>query len=375
MARAERITGAGRRLWQWSRDSGTQPRLLLAAKAAVAAVIAWTLAKYAPGVAAEYPYYAPLGAIVAMRTTVFAGIRAGVQTLVGITLGILIAGFTMLVDAPGVVAVALVVGLGVLVSGFRILGEGYSWVPMAALFVLLIGGGNAEGYSFAYVVQMAIGIAIGLAVNFAIVPPLHFWDAERRIDQVNAVLAQHLDDLADVLDQGEPDTAAWDRQQGRLDKAIADVRDRVSVAQESRRMNPRSALRGSRARLATDGARFRALERAAWYTTDLTELVARSGPVADNIGRPDPTFAEPMAGALRQVACVVRGDCPEDEGDEAIARLEEALDASRSNPSHVTVTASAIVALRGILESEKRATEDVDTKTGPFGRSTGGHAH
>ncbi len=170
MARAERITGAGRRVWQWSRDSGTQPRLLLAAKAALAATIAWTLAKYAPGVAADYPYYAPLGAIVAMRTTVFAGLRAGLQTLVGITLGILIAGFTMLIGDPGVIAVALAVGLGVLVSGFRILGEGYSWVPMAALFVLLVGGANAEGYSFAYVVQMAIGVGIGLAVNLTVVP-------------------------------------------------------------------------------------------------------------------------------------------------------------------------------------------------------------
>jgi len=367
MARAERITGAGRRLWQWSRDSGTQPRLLLAAKAALAATIAWTLAKHAPGVAADYPYYAPLGAIVAMRTTVFAGVRAGLQTLVGITLGILIAGFTMLIGDPGVVAVALAVGLGVLVSGFRVLGEGYSWVPMAALFVLLVGGGNAEGYSFAYVVQMGIGIGIGLLVNSLIVPPLHFWDAERRIDQVNAVLAEHLDDLAAVLDQGEPDTRAWDRQQSRLDAAIEDVRERVSVAQESRRWNPRGVLRGSRARLATDGARFRALERAAWYTTDLTELVARSGPVADNIGRPDPSFAEPLAAALRQVACVVRGDCAEDAGDEALATLERALDASRENPSSVAVTASAIVALRGILESEKRATQDVDTKTGPFG--------
>ncbi|WP_144411391.1 FUSC family protein [Curtobacterium sp. MR_MD2014] len=368
MARAERITGAGRRLWRWSRDSGTQPRLLLAGKAALAATIAWTLAKYAPGVAAEYPYYAPLGAIVAMRTTVFAGIRAGVQTLVGITLGILIAGFTMLIGDPGVIAVALVVGLGVLVSGFRILGEGYSWVPMAALFVLLIGGGNAEGYSFAYVVQMAIGIGIGLAVNFAVVPPLHFWDAERRIDQVNAVLAQQLDDLADVLDEGEPDTGAWDRQQERLDKAIAEVRDRVSTAQEARRMNPRSVLRGPRARLQTDGARFRALERVAWYTTDLTELVARSGPVAENIGRPDPAFAGPFAAALRKVACVVRGDCEEDGADESIADLERAIDASDADPSQVTVTSSAIVALRGVLESEKRATADVDTETGPSGR-------
>lgn len=365
MARADRITGAGRRVWRWSRDSGTQPRLLLAVKAAAAAAIAWFLAQHVPGVAGEYPYYAPLGAVVAMRTTVFAGIRAGVQTLVGIVLGVLIAGVTMLVGDPGIIAVALAVGLGVLVSGFRVLGEGHSWVPMVALFVLLLGGHNAEGYSFGYVTQMAVGIVIGLLVNFVVFPPLHFWDAERRIDEVNRVLAQHLDELADVLADGEPDTAAWDRQQERLDRAIADVRDRVAVAQESRRLNPRGALRGSRARLSTDGARFRALERAAWYTTDLTELVARSGPVADSVGRPDPTFAEPLAAALRQVACVVRGDCAEGEGDRALADLERALDASRADPSHVAVTASAIVALRGVLESERRATADVDTETGP----------
>ncbi len=67
------------------------------------------------------------------------------------------------------------------------------------------------------------------------------------------------------------------------------------------------------------------------------------------------------------MACVVRGDCPAHEGDEAVAGLEAALDASRSNPSRVTVTASAVVALRGLIESEKRATRGIDTETGPSG--------
>jgi hypothetical protein len=182
---------------------------------------------------------------------------------------------------------------------------------------------------------------------------------------VNAVLAAHLEGLADVLESGKRDEDAWNRQQDKLDRAIADVRARVSVAHESRKINPRGALRGSRARLQQDGARFRALERVAWYTTDLTELVARSGPVSSNLGRPDPAFTEPLAAAIRQLACVIRGDCPEDEGDEAIERLEQALDASRENPSHVAVTASALVALRGIVESERRATDNLDTRTGP----------
>ncbi|MCA5923862.1 FUSC family protein [Curtobacterium oceanosedimentum] len=369
----QHVAGLGTRLWRWSRTSGTQPRLLHAAKAATAAVIAWYVAQYMPGVAAEYPYYAPLGAVVAMQATVFAGIRSGVQTLIGIALGILIAGFTMWVGDPGFLAIALAVGVGVLVGGFRVLGEGSSWVSTAALFVLLVGGAHAEGYSFGYLVQMAVGVVVGLLVNFLVFPPLHFWDAEHRIDAVNGVLADHLQGLASVLEEGKRDEKAWDHQQDRLDQAIADVRSRVAIAHESRRLNPRGALRGSRARLQKDGARFRALERVAWYTTDLTELVARSGPVSEGLGRPDPAFASPIATALRQIAATIRGESPEEEADAAIADLEQALDASRENPSHVAVTAAALVALQGIVESERRATDDLDTRTGPsaFGRPRG----
>ncbi|WIB13686.1 hypothetical protein [Curtobacterium sp. MCPF17_052] len=198
----QHIAGVGTRVWRWSRSSGTQPRLLHAGKAAAAAALAWTVARHVPGVASDYPYYAPLGAVVAMQTTVFAGLRSGVQTLVGIALGIAVAAFTMWVGDPGVLAVALAVGVGVLVGGFRILGEGSSWVSTAALFVLLVGGAHAEGYSLGYLVQMAVGVVVGLLVNFLVFPPLRFWDAERRIDQVNSVLAEHLDGLADVLEQG-----------------------------------------------------------------------------------------------------------------------------------------------------------------------------
>ncbi|OIH95337.1 aromatic acid exporter family protein [Curtobacterium sp. MCBA15_001] len=370
----DHVAGVGTRVWRWSRTSGTQPRLLHAAKAAGAAALAWFVARHVPGVASEYPYYAPLGAVIAMQTTVWAGLRSGIQTLIGIALGIGVAGFTMWIGDPGILAVALAVGIGVLVGGFRVLGEGSSWVSTAALFVLLVGGAHAEGYSLGYLVQMAVGVVVGLLVNFLVFPPLHFWDAEHRIDAVNEVLADHLDGLAAVMREGKRDVAAWDRQQDRLDRAIADVRSRVSIAHESRKVNPRGALRGSRLRLEQDGARFRALERVAWYTTDLTELVARSGPVSEEVGRPSPEFAEPLAKALDQIACVIRGECPEEAADLAIAEVERALDASRENPSHVAVTSAALVSLRGVVESERRATADIDTKTGPFGSARAGRA-
>lgn len=352
------VERTGRQVWRWSRTSGTQPRLLLAAKAAGAAAIAWFLARHVPGVAADYPYYAPLGAVMAMQSTVFAGIRSSIQTLAGIAIGVLVAGLTMWLGDPGIVAVAVAVGIGVIISGFRILGEGASWAPTAAVLVLLVGGSHAEGYSFGYIVQTAVGIVVGLVVNFAVFPPLHFWDAERRITEVNGVLAAHLDGLARTLRAPDDESAeAWDANQRALDRAVADVRERVRVAEESLRANPRGALRGSRQRLRADGARFRALERATWYTTDLTEIVARSGPVSDQLGRPDPAFAGRLAAVVETVACVVRGECDEAEAEESVRALESGLDAADDpRPSRVSLTSASLVALRGIIESERRAT-------------------
>ena len=65
------------------------------------------------------------------------------------------------------------------------------WGPLPWPFVLLVGGAHAEGYSLGYLVQMAVGVVVGLLVNFLVFPPLHFWDAEHRIDAVNEVLADH----------------------------------------------------------------------------------------------------------------------------------------------------------------------------------------
>ena len=47
----------------------THSRVLLAAKTALAVGIAWLIAPLVPGVADDYPYYAPLGALVSMTPT------------------------------------------------------------------------------------------------------------------------------------------------------------------------------------------------------------------------------------------------------------------------------------------------------------------
>jgi hypothetical protein len=51
------------------------PRLQLAAKAGLAAGLAFLIAPMMPGAAAQYPYYAPLGALVAMYENVAGSMR------------------------------------------------------------------------------------------------------------------------------------------------------------------------------------------------------------------------------------------------------------------------------------------------------------
>jgi hypothetical protein len=56
---------------------------------------------------------------------------------------------------------------------------------------------------------MGVGVIVGLVVKFAVLPPLHFWDAEHRIRSVTALFAEHLGALADVLDI-DPDQRTQD---------------------------------------------------------------------------------------------------------------------------------------------------------------------
>ncbi len=67
-------------------------------KAAVAAGLAWVLVLPLGGVADAYPYYAPLGAVIAVSSTVAGSLRSSLQAVVSIAIGAAI--------AVGVVALA-----------------------------------------------------------------------------------------------------------------------------------------------------------------------------------------------------------------------------------------------------------------------------
>lgn len=194
-----------------------------------------------PGVVDEYPYYAPLGALVSMYPTFMGSVRSGLQTLVGLLFGIMLATGVLLLGSPNILSISVSVGLGVLLAGLPRLGDGREYVPVATLLVLIIGGQNAETFSVGYGVQMALGVVVGLAVNVTIFPPLTLDAAREEISRGRNALRTQLRDAAKALvEEWPPEHEDWASRQHDLDVVMGEIRRAVDAAGESHRANPRA---------------------------------------------------------------------------------------------------------------------------------------
>jgi uncharacterized membrane protein YgaE (UPF0421/DUF939 family) len=248
-------------------------RLQLAAKAALAAGLAFLIAPLMPGAAANYPYYAPLGALVAMYHNVAGSVRQGFQALAGLTVGIGLAVILVNVADPSPLTVAIFMGIGVLLGGLPGIGSGSDWIPTAALLVLLVGGSNADDFSFGYLVQMGAGVAVGIAVNFLVFPPLHLKAAAASLDDLRLALGRQLTDMGAALkEEWPPEHEEWSRRSDELASAARTVRHLVKEADASRRANPRRKLHPRD--IDRDYRNLRELERVTFHIQDMTDVLS-----------------------------------------------------------------------------------------------------
>lgn len=339
------------------RDILQVPRVLLAAKAALAAGLAWGLAPLLPFVSAEYAYYAPLGALISMYPTVARSARSGAEAVLGLGLGIVvgIAGFALLLaGVPGVAAVAAVAAAGVLASGIRVLGAGREWVPIAALFVLVFGGADLEEYSLGYLVHVAFGVLVGLAVNALILPPLYLRRAGRRLSTLRDRLADLLREVAAMVDEGGAPSADLDRRLDELGATLAAVRDDVREAGESRRGN----LRGRRRRAAADenDDRMRALDRTAFFVRDLVDLLA-AAPERWSAGDGQRELAAAIRSSAELVATPIaaaEGPARLENAEASISAFSAAIDERADGPASAVADDLALsVTLRRIVDAAR----------------------
>jgi uncharacterized membrane protein YgaE (UPF0421/DUF939 family) len=300
--------------------------VLLAAKTALACGLAWYLAPWVPFAENDYSYYAPLGALVSMYPTLMSSLRTGVQTLAGVAVGVcigIVGVGAVSTGTPPIVALVGVVGMGILAGVVRPLGAGRDWVPMAAIFMLLIGGTNADEFSVSYLATLAFGVAVGLCVNLAIVPPLYLRHAERRISQLRDTAARCLHDIADLVSDRESG-GDIDRMMTVLRETATAVAADVHDAEESARGNPRSGRHGAERR--SNDRRQRALERSVFSIRDLADALF-SDDDGDRRSTAVPQAAQaPLAKAIHACGDLTGSSIGEDRAPALLAEADRALD-------------------------------------------------
>ena len=325
-------------------------RLLRALKTALAVGIAWFFAQYMPGTTDDYPYYAPLGALISMYPTLMSSLRNSLQTLAGLALGILLATVVIIIGEPNVLTISIAIGVGVLIAGARWLGSGGNYTAIAALFVLIVGGRDAGEYSFAYLAQMSMGIAVGLAVNLLIFPPLTFRAAGRQLSRFRTTLATQLDDIGEALTENwPPEHEDWSTRSEMLADTGREVREAVRDADDSRKGNPRARIH--RRDVNADYDDLSALETATFHVRDATEVLA--GAVWGEKSFTVELAAElrpPLSDAMHAVAAVLTewesgsGDTAKfDAADAALRSLVSRLDERRDVGAVSLGPASAVM--------------------------------
>ena len=335
MAIPEKTAGSPpSRLRRWTRTAGSAvaaavlwPRLQLALKAGLAAGVAFAIAPFMPGSAADYPYYAPLGALVAMYENVAGSMRQGVQTLVGLAIGVGLAFMLFSLGSPSPWTVAVVMGLGVILAGLPKIGSGRDWIPTAALLVLLVGGHNPDTFSFGYLFQMGVGVTVGIVVNLLVFPPLHFRAAELSIAELRQALAQQLWDMGKALKESwPPEHVDWSRRSEALAAHARSVRLAVEKADASRQANPRRHLHPRDLNL--DYRNLRDLERLTFHVQDVTQVLSDVIWAEDTPFVVPDEYAVPLGDAMASVGDVLRA--LEEEQPERQTELAAAADAAIS---------------------------------------------
>ena len=280
-------------------------RWIVAAKTAVAASIALGIAYLIPGPGSEYPYYAPLGAVAVMSSTVAGTVRDSIQTIAAIAIGAAIA-TTALVMFPdqGLWVVPVVVGLGVLAAGWFVLGGAGSWAPTSALFILIAGHGDPADYVAGYLGLTALGATIATVLNL-VVPPSPLASFGGVALQARGELADQLDELADALSgEDAPSASQWLTRTRSLGPVLFSVRQAAQATTEARRGNFRARRHSAQADYQFAAARE--LEQLTFLVLDLSSLITEGERLDKRVLALGPRLRPVVAQSLTGLARVLR---------------------------------------------------------------------
>ncbi|MCH1881448.1 hypothetical protein [Agrococcus sp. ARC_14] len=328
-------------------------RVAIAVRTALAAMLAWLIGNQMGGELPNYAYAAPLGAFVAVGTTVFTIGRTALQQVIGMTGGAALGLLTIALEWNGILEIGLIGVVAVLLQGVPRFSQGASVVPVVAVLVILFGGANPDGYAIGYVGQFALGMGVGVAVNALVLPALYDRETRREIRAAVADLAARVDVLAETM-RGDwpPEREDWAGWGPELQAEVDRLDHQVVEAREARRFNVR--MLWHRHDLDVDERAMTALRAVVHRMEDVLSAVASTAwerPVGISIEHDERQLAADAMGALaaHMHAWHARGDAPAASaasGEAIDALYRRVIDADEPQSG----LASVVFALRAIRE-------------------------
>ena len=315
------------------------PDLTLAPKAALAAMLAWLVIQPFGGFVQEYPYYAPLGALAVVSSSVVTSVRSSVEVVVAILLGAALALSAQALPLPEPLPLGLAVVVASVIAAWGLAGSMGSWVPLAALFVLVAGAGDRLEYTAAYAGLTALGAVVGVLVN-VVLPPLPLTPAAIAQDELRDQLADVLDRLATALEQELLDEEHWEELRSSLGESAREAEGLIAQAREAGRANWKAA-RWSDATAHHD-RRAQALARLTGCVDEVIALVADQHTEIRNDDAHAADLRAATAAALRCAAALLRGDADPETARDTVATLRSRVVQAQARTGDHHFAAAAI---------------------------------
>jgi uncharacterized membrane protein YgaE (UPF0421/DUF939 family) len=255
----------------------TRDQVLLAAKTAIAAGLAWVAALAADP--HSRPYFAPLAVLLVVQPTVYDSLSRAFQRVAGVVVGVAAALAVSRVLLPSAWSIGIIIFVGLIAGWTARLGpQGVVQIPVSALLVFLVGQ-TTPGYAGERIVDTLIGAGVAV-IAVLLTPPAPALDAVMSqalapLGRCTEVLRAISTGIASMWTPAQADS--W-RQDAitLIDSTIATARRQHEVLQLSTRWNARA--RRQRAALGQADEALRSGERIATYTRSMARaLVDGSG--------------------------------------------------------------------------------------------------
>ncbi|MEV3988724.1 aromatic acid exporter family protein [Streptomyces sp. NPDC049837] len=304
-------------------------------KAAGAAILAWAVAGW--WWQAPLALMAPWTAVALVQSTVYRSVRTGVQQVVLIATGTVLAAAAAGLTGNTMAAMAVVLPVTALLGNYSRFEDQGVYASTTALFVLVYG--SFSGFDIVHrLLETLLGAVIGIGVNALILPPVHLRHAHESLCRLPRDGAELLRAMAAEMERGydRPKAQEWHARARRLPQLLADLRRARLWTRESLRLNP-AGRRIRRPVPELPSTQWDAAwESAADHLTALTRMLAEAAGDRPRLRPPPDTVLGDVPPLLHALADVCEADCaaldaPADAGagtggrdggvrDEALAR-------------------------------------------------------